>query len=66
MQSLPANFTDITLFIYDFLKHNCYVDALNLQETWITNHTYYANFDIPGYKIYVQPVICSMHSGLIA
>ena len=63
-QSLPAKFTDITLFVDGFLKHNCYVDVIHLQDSWITNHTC-ANFDIPDIKIYIQPAICSTHSGLI-
>ena len=34
-QSLMAKFTDITLFIDDLLKHNCYIDVIHLQETYI-------------------------------
>ena len=31
-QSLPAKFTDITLFIDELRTHNCYVDIINFQE----------------------------------
>ena len=64
-QLLPAKFTDITLFIDELRTHNCYVDVINFQETWITNNTNYADFNIYGYTMYVQPSTCSTHSGLI-
>ena len=64
-QSLPAKFTDITLFIDELRTHNCYVDVINFQETWITDNTYFADFNISGYTMYVQPATCSTHSGLI-
>ena len=64
-QSLPAKYTDITLFIDKLRTHNCYVDVINFQDTWITNNTYFADFNISGYTMYVQPATCSAHSGLI-
>ena len=64
-QSLSATFTDITLFIDELWTHNCYVDVINFQETWITDNTYYADFNISGYTMYVQRATCSTHSGLI-
>ena len=64
-QSLSTKFTDITLFIDELRTHNCYVDVINFQETWITDNAYYADFNISGYTKYVQPATCSTHSGLI-
>ena len=64
-QSLPAKFTEITLFIDELRTHNCYLDVINLQETWITDNTYYADIHISGYKMYVQPATCFTHSGQI-
>ena len=64
-QSLSAKFTDITLFIDELRTHNCYVDVINFQETWITDNTYYADIHVSGYTMYVQSATCSTHSGLI-
>ena len=52
---------------YLFMKrtHNCYVDVINFQETWIRDNTYYADFNISGYTMYIQQATCSTHSGLI-
>ena len=41
------------------------MDVINFQETWITDKTYFADFNISGYTVYVQPATCSTHSGLI-
>ena len=48
-QSLPAKFTDITLFIDELRTHNCYVDVINFQETWTTENIYYADFNSSDY-----------------
>ena len=64
-QSLTAKVTDIILFIDELRTHNCYVDVINFQETWVTDNTYFADFNISGYTVYVQPATCSTHSGLI-
>ena len=64
-QSLTAKVTDIILFIDELRTHNCYVDVINFQETWVTDNTYFADFNISGYTMYVQPATCSTHSGLI-
>ena len=41
------------------------MDVINFQETWITDNTYFADFNISGYTMYRQPATCSTHSGLI-
>ena len=50
-QSLHTKVTDITLFIDELRTHNCYMDVINLQYTWITDNTSYSDFNISGYTM---------------
>ena len=47
------------------LTHNCHINVINLPETWQSNATYYNDFTLPSYNMYLQPAICSTHGGLI-
>jgi len=64
-QSIASKFDELQYFIDDLTNHNCYIDVINLQETWQGNDTYYNDFTLPGYNMYFQPAICSTHGGLI-
>ena len=50
------------------MDHHCYVDVINLQETWLcdSDSSYYDDFKLPGSDLYMQPYICTPHGGLIA
>ena len=64
-QSIAAKFDELKYFIEDLMTHNCYIDVINLQETWQGSDTYYNDFTLHGYDLYFQPAICSTHGGLI-
>ena len=64
-QSIASKFDDLKYFIEDLMTHNCYIDVINLQETWQGGDSYYHDFTLPGYYMYFQPAICSTHGGLI-
>ena len=47
------------------MTHNCFVDVINLQETRLGDSSYYTDFTIPGYDLYVmQPLTCTPNGGL--
>ena len=48
------------------MDHHCYVDVINLQETWLCDSSYYDDFKLPGYDLYMQPYVCTRHGGLIS
>ena len=64
-QSVASKFDDLKIFIDEMITHNCYIDVINLQETWLGDSSYYADFTIPGYDLYMQPYTCTSHGGLI-
>ena len=64
-QSISSKFEEFKLFINDLMDHHCYVDVINLQETWLCDSSYYDDFKLPGYDLYMQPHICTPHGRLI-
>ena len=64
-QSISSKFEEFKLFINDLMDHHCYVDVINLQETWLCDSSYYDDFKLPGYDLYMQPYVCTRHGGLI-
>ena len=64
-QSVASKFDEVKIFIDEMMTHNCYIDVINLQETWLGDSSYYADFTIPGYDLYMQPHTCTPHGGLI-
>ena len=64
-QSLPAKFTDITLFIDELRTHNCYVDVITFKKLGLQIILILLTSISSGYTMYVQPATCSTHSGLI-
>ena len=54
-QSISSKFEEFKLFINDLMDHHCYVDVINLQETWLCDSSYYDDFKLPGYDLYMQP-----------
>ena len=47
------------------MNHNCNVDIINLQEICLSDSSYYNDFIIPSYDLYMQPYICTPHGYLI-
>ena len=50
-ESVAAKFDELNFFIDEMVTHNCYVDVINLQETWLGDSSYYIDFTIPGYDL---------------
>ena len=64
-RSISAKFDEFKLFVDDLMNHNCNVDIINLQESWLSDSAYYNDFIIPGYDLHMQPYIYTLHGGLI-
>ena len=64
-QSVASKFDELKFFIDEMMTHNCYVDVINLQESWPGGSSYYTDFTIPGYDLYMQPYTCTPYGGLI-
>ena len=63
--SLAANHDSILILIEKMARMNCYIDILCLQETWLSEHSDYKQYNIDGYDLFYQPAVCSSHTGLI-
>ena len=53
-QSIASKFDEFQYFINYLLIHNCHIDVINLQETWQSNDTYYNDFTLPGYNMWIN------------
>lgn len=49
--SLSARIDDVKLLIEKFTSNSCPLEAIALQETWLTDETVLSHYNIPGYNL---------------
>ena len=64
-QSVAAKFDELKNFIDEMMTHKCYVDVINLQETWLGDSTYYTILQYQDMIYTMQPHTCTPYGGLI-
>ena len=62
-QSLNAKFDQLQILMKRLESENIHLSAICLQETWISQNSNDALFNLTGYNFIYQPAICSSHSG---
>ena len=69
IESLNAKFTQLNVFLESLYKHKCQIDAILLQETWLTGKQCDENalkiYDIPGYHAVSLGRKCGRKGGLM-
>ena len=63
-QSLNAKFTELNLFLQEIINSSCHIDALCLQETWLSDNSDTSLFDIDGYTLISKGKASSRHGGV--
>ena len=64
IQSLNAKFDQLKILIYGLNECGCNVDAICIQETWLSDTHDNAVFSLDGYNFISQPKSSSKHGGV--
>ena len=64
-QSISSKFDDILILVEKVYQRNQNIDILCIQESWLSEHSHYSQYNIDGYDMYYQSSVCSSHTGLI-
>ena len=65
IQSINSKYDALLAILSELKENNINIDAICLQETWLSANHDVAMYDIPGYQLISQGHNCSAHSGLI-
>lgn len=63
-QSLNAKYDQLKAYIEYFNESNCEIDAICLQETWLTADSDVSLLQLPNYNLISTGKSCSAHSGV--
>ena len=63
-QSLNAKFDILKTYVDSFNTSNSKIDAICLQETWLSEDSDLSLYQLPGYKLISVGKSCSAHSGI--
>ena len=64
IQSLNSKFDALLAILSELNGNNIKIDAICLQETWLSTDQDASIFNIPGYQLITLGKKCSTHSGL--
>ena len=69
IESISAKFNKLTAFLETLSKENCFIDAIIIQESWLSDEDCKGDtiklFSIPGYQTIAQGRKCGRKGGLI-
>ena len=65
IQSINSKYDALLAVLSELNDNNIKIDAICLQETWLSDDHDVSMFNIPGYQLISQGHCCSTHSGLI-
>ena len=65
IQSLNSKFNQLKILVELLARHNIFLGAICLQETWLSNNVDINLFSLCGYTTVMLPASCSSHGGLI-
>ena len=65
IQSINSKYDALLAVLSELNANDIKIDAICLQETWLSDYHDVAMFNIPGYQLISQGHSCSNHSGLI-
>ena len=64
IQSLNSKFDQLKIFLEALKNDGCHLDALCIQETWISNTADTNLLELEDFNLISQPYTCSSHAGL--